>query len=522
MTATSPQTAADTGSHARATSLLRVDSVAKAFGPTRALNDCSLDLRPGEIHAIMGENGSGKSTLVKLLTGVHRPDRGDLTIGTRTVSGLRSPRAALDLGIAAVLQEILVAPPRSVLDNVWLGYDGLLRDRSSRRHKQDRAHAALAELLEQPPALDRPAEDLSISDRQACCIARALVRDPAVLILDEATSALDVATRDRLFAILRRLTGDGVGVLFISHRMDEVEEIADRVTVLRSGDSVATLPRGTTARELVSLMTGQDNLVGQTERRAAGERGADAVLRASHVQLRPGAAPFDFTLRAGEIVGVAGLEGHGQDAFLHVLRGVRLPGVALFAMKAGEQPAAIRSPRDARDQGIAYLPRERRAEALFETQPTLENFALPTVAADRQGMLVSKRRSARRLRGYVDRLSIKAGDVGNPITTLSGGNQQKIVLARWLAAKPRVLVLNDPTRGVDLGAKRDIYALLADLAADGVAMVMLSTELDEHVELMDRVLVFRDFELSAELSVDEVSRDALVARFFGQEVGGGG
>jgi len=524
MSAIFPQTSArEEPSGAAAEVLIRVDSVAKAFGPTRALRDCSLDLRAGEVHAIMGENGSGKSTLVKLLTGVHRPDRGELTIGGRTVRGLRSPRTALDQGVVAVLQEILVAPPRSVLDNVWLGYDGLLRDRASRRQKQDRARAVLAELLEHPPALDRPVEDLSISDRQACCIARALVRDPAVLILDEATSALDVATRDRLFEIARRLTSQGTGVFFISHRMDEVEAIADRVTVLRSGNSVATRSRDQTSpRELVMLMTGQDHLVGGEERRAAGRRGGDAVLRASHLQLRSGAAPFDFTLHAGEIVGVAGLEGHGQDVFLHVLRGVAIPGGALYAMRTGEQPVAIHSPHEAGQRGIAYVPRERRAEALFETQSVRENFALPTVAQDRSGMLVRKRRTARRLQMYVDRLSIRLSDPGNPITTLSGGNQQKVVMARWLAAKPRVLVLNDPTRGVDLGAKRDFYAMLGELAADGVAVVMLSTELDEHVELMDRVLVFRDFELSRELLAAEVSRDALVASFFGQEPGAHG
>jgi ABC-type sugar transport system ATPase subunit len=507
---------ADTGSHPPEISSLglEVSDLAKAFGATRALKDCSLDVRLGEVHAVIGENGSGKSTLVKILTGVHLPDQGTIRVHGQSITGLRSPRAALELGVVAVLQETLVAGSRSVLENVWLGVDDLFRVKVPRTTKSRRAAEILAELLESPPDLDRPVEELSISDRQACCIARALVRDPKVLILDEATSALDVTTCDALFRIVARLAASGVSVLFISHRMDEIDKVADRITVLRSGESVATVGRGEASNaELVRLMTGRDRLVGSRRSWASGEHDAPAALTASEVRLRDGAAPFSFELRPGEIVGVAGLEGQGQDAFLQVLRGAR-PGAGSLTVGGSE----VRSVRDAARSGIVYVPRERRAEALFETQSIRENFALPTLADDSRGGLIQRSSTERRFAEYVELLRIRLGRSGDSITTLSGGNQQKVVMARWLAAKPSVLVLNDPTRGVDLGAKRDFYDLLVELATQSVAVVMLSTELDEHVELMDRVLVFRDGGTFRELRGQEITREALVASFFGQEL----
>ncbi|HEY2604200.1 MAG TPA: sugar ABC transporter ATP-binding protein [Thermoleophilaceae bacterium] len=464
---------------------LRVTDAAKAFGATQALSSASIEVRAGEIHAVVGENGSGKSTLVKLLAGVHRPDRGRIAIAGVPVDQLASPKESLRAGIATVFQEVLVVEPRSVLENVWIGTDGLFRDRLSAAAKRERAGAILGELLAKPPPLDLPAEALSLSDRQACCIARALVRVPRILILDEATSALDVATRDRLFAILRRLAGEGVGVIFISHRMDEIAEVGDRCTVMRSGETVATLERGDAGSEqLVRLMTGDEHL-------------APAAAREQVARREPGQTLFShggLDVGSGELIGLAGLEGHGQDEFLREL------------WRAGAA-AGLRA---------AYVPRERRAEGLFESKSVRENFGLPTFRQDVRHGLLSHARTRARLAGYAERLRIRMHDPEDGITTLSGGNQQKIVMARWLATDPELLLLNDPTRGVDLGAKRDLYGLLAELTAHGVAIVMLSSELDEHVELMDRVEVFREHALFCELDRTRLSRQALVSAFFGE------
>jgi ABC-type sugar transport system ATPase subunit/ribose/xylose/arabinose/galactoside ABC-type transport system permease subunit len=483
--------------------VLRIEGVTKSFGPTVALRDCSFELRAGEVHALMGENGSGKSTLVKILSGVHRPDGGQVLIGETPLRAL-SPRAAAAAGVATVFQEVQCVPAQSVLDNLWLGTDGILRRAGSGPGgtgpavRRRRAGAVLAEMLGGGPAdmlLSAPAGSLSLSERQAVAIGRALLRSPKVLILDEATSALDVATRDRLFAAVRRRCASGATVLFISHRMDEVTEIADRVTVLRSGESVATLDRAEAKiGRLVELMTGGEHLV-QPEA-AALHRDVPA-LRPDAPALSPGGAVVlpaaGLGLRAGEIVGLAGLEGQGQDEYLRALR------------QAGD---ATR---------VAYVARDRRAESIFPPLSIRENFTAATLREDVRGGLISARRAAARFAGYVDRLKIRLARDHDAITTLSGGNQQKVVIARALALHPQVLLLNDPTRGVDIGAKRDIYALLRELAADGLAIVMLSTEVDEHLELMDRVLVFRDGAPAAELGRAELTRAVIVREFFGPD-----
>jgi len=511
-------TAQPSGDHEQAP-LLRVANVVKAFGPTQAVRDASFELRAGEVLALVGENGCGKSTLVKILSGVHTPDAGEIELDGEPVPSIRTPREAQSRGIFTVFQEVLVAESCSVLDNIWLGADGTWRSRVAPREKSARAKQMLGELLGREVDLNMAAEELSLSDRQACGVVRALVRDPKILILDEATSALDVVTRDRLFAIVGDLSRRRVGVIFITHRLDEIEQIGDRITVMRSGVTVADLDRGRwTPQELVHLMTGADALGSAEQERLqpASERRGATVLSIRGLRLRPEGSPIDLEVKAGELIGLAGLEGHGGNTFLEALRGgIQTEGDIVRHVDGRE--VVIRTPADAADHDIAYVPRERRAEAVFSWMTIRENFALPTLNRDSRGGWIRSRSSRRRLSSYVDQLGIVLRSPEDAITTLSGGNQQKVIIARWLAFGPRVLLLNDPTRGIDIGAKNDLYALFGALASEGLAVVMLSTELDEHVELMDRVLVFREQELFREFERSEVSRERLVAAFFGEE-----
>ena len=341
---------------------LSITAIAKSFGATRAVARADLTVQPGQVHTLLGENGSGKSTLVKVLGGIYRPDEGLLLLDGNELN-LRNPDHARRAGIAPVFQEVLTAGAQSVLDNVWLGSDGVFSVRGGRAQRRARANELLVELLGRQLDLDAPAASLSLSDRQAVCIARALVAEPKLLILDESTASLDIATRDRLFGCVRRLTAEGTSVLFISHRMDEITEISDVVTVLRSGSTVATVDRADAdPARLLGLMTGAEPLVASAR---VTQQPGELILRADGVRLAEGRASIDFELRAGELVGLAGLEGHGQEAFLRRLAGLqRGIGTVLVDQPGGD--AEIMSTSRAEKLRIAYLPRERRGRIAFQ------------------------------------------------------------------------------------------------------------------------------------------------------------
>jgi ABC-type sugar transport system ATPase subunit len=500
--------------------MLRVDRVAKSFGETTALSACSFEVARGETHALIGENGSGKSTLVKILAGIVRPGRGRIGVAdTWLEGGIRSPAASRQLGIAPVFQEILLVSALSVLANVYLGRDGLLRAADATVSRRAAAEALLRRLSDRPIDLDVSAGTLDLSDRQVCAITRALLQEPRVLLLDESTSALDVRVRRRLFEVVREFCARGGSVLFISHRMDEVAEIADRVTILRSGVSVASLPRGeATPSTLLSLMSGERQTHHAAGRGTGGPTArAGTIIQVRDLILNPGGLPASLAIGAGEVVGLGGLEGHGQDEFLRTLAGLRRPARgSITVVGADGKEVHIRTFRDARRHGIAYVPRERKTEGIFAPLSLLDNFAMPSLGRDARLGLLSNKRQDRRFRAYHERLEIRMGSPRDPITSLSGGNQQKIMLARWLATEPRILLLNDPTRGVDHATKQDLYALFGEISRSGIAIVLLSTEVDELITLTDRVFVFREGSLFAELPRRQLERQRLVASFFGQ------
>jgi ABC-type sugar transport system ATPase subunit len=496
--------------------LLTATQLCKRYGRTTALVDGSLSLVGGRVTGVVGENGSGKSTLVKLLSGITRPDEGRIQIGGEVFPGFQSPSHAKRLGIAAVLQETLVAPARSVVQNVYIGSDRWFRSGRSQDDRRRRASDLLGKLTGEELDLDMPVECLPISRQQIVTIARALMQDPRILILDEATSALDVADRDRILAVCRDLCEDGVALLLITHRLEELLALADSIVVMRDGATVTSegdLEAKVSRESLLEAMTGGQVAGGRVRAPNAGERpDAKVVLRANGVDI--GGGPIDWELESGAIIGLAGLEGHGQERFLRVLAGIEPPSAGHVTRIGGAGSIAIRSQQSAARQRIAYLPRSRSRDGIFPSLSVLDNFALPTLG--RSTVLGIIRLGALRER-FIDAqrsLRIHAASMHAPVTTLSGGNQQKVLLARWLAAEPEILMLDDPTRGVDVPTKVELHRLLRERAEHGTAVVIVSTELEELEELCDSVLVFHDNRVSARLCTDRVTATEILAAMF--------
>ncbi|EXG82508.1 sugar ABC transporter ATP-binding protein [Cryptosporangium arvum] len=494
--------------------LVSLSGVQHRYGATVALADCRLDIEPGEVHALVGENGSGKSTVVKLLSGIMRPTAGSVQVDGAPVT-LRSPAHAQHHGIVTVFQETLVADELTSLDNVFAGTDGLFRRRRSVAAQRTAAADALTRLGADPALLDLTPDHLSLAERQILTLARALVRPWRLLILDEATSALDLATRDRLFALVNEQTTDGRSVLFVSHRMDELQLIIDRATVQRSGVTVGTVTREeATPAKLLAMMSGRAEQSAPA-RSGPPRTGGDDFVLLRDLTLEPGAEPFDLTLHRGRILGVAGLDGQGGSALVETVAGLRKPHGGTVGTADG---VAITSHRSAFAAGVAYVPGKRQEEGLFPTLDVADNLAMAILPRLARRGFFRRSQVLATVREHLDGLGVHPSDPRYPITGLSGGNAQKVLVGRWLAAEPDLLVLNDPLRGVDLGTKVEFYALLRRLTDEGMTVLMLSTELEELLAVCDRIAVCADHRVATVLDGDAMTHDAALAAMFGQEV----
>jgi ABC-type sugar transport system ATPase subunit len=466
----------------------------------------------------VGENGSGKSTVVKLLAGVMTPSSGTIRVSGRT-ERLTSPARAHRLGIVTVFQETLVADECTTMENVFLGSDGLFRRAHSRAHERRAATDILERLGLPSAALATPPAKLSLAERQIVTIARALARDWRLLVLDEATSALDLATRDRLFTVIAEHRDSGRSVLFVSHRMDELQLLIDRATVQRSGKTIGTLDRGrATTRRLLEMMIGRADLPIAAARDDSPRKHqqAEVVVRCNQVALDTTTKTFDLTISRGEVLGVAGLDGNGAGALLEALAGLRPPRHGTIEITRGGEHRRVRGYRDAYRRGIAYVPAKRQEEGLFPTLSVWDNLAVATLGRHSRFGLFRTRPIDRSVDEQMALLGVVPPDSSTPISGLSGGNAQKVLIGRWLASSPWLLLLNDPLRGVDLGTKLDFYDRLQALARDGMSVVLLSTEIEELLAACDRVAVCRDHSIRAVLSGEGLSYATVLAEMFGQ------
>jgi ribose transport system ATP-binding protein len=490
----------------------------KSFDVTKALDGCSFSASLGEIHAIFGGNGCGKSTLAKVISGVLPVDSGQVNILGHTPN---SPHDARAIGIATVFQEVLVADECSILDNLYIGADRLFSSMLSTSAKLEAAQTLMTELTGLDLAMDALVGTLPLSVKQWITIGRALLRKPKILILDESSAALDLDSTERLFAKMRELRDEGSAVLIVTHRIAEMTRISDRVTVLRDGRDVGVLEKGDiTEKNLLHLMAGRSEGSAKSSGAAEDMRGEGVVLKADALKIWPRSREFEFRLHRGEIVGVAGLDGQGQSEFVRILAGIEKPhGSGPMVATSHNSFAAIDSLADAVSHGVSYLSGDRKREGIFANLSIFENMLLPLYRSKSRGAklaIVDWNALSGSFEWERERLSIRMGDRGDKITSLSGGNQQKVLIGRAFALSPNILILNDPARGVDIGAKTDLYSHLKEFAAGGKSVVYMSSEIEELVGFCSRVLVFRNGGLFEELVGDAIAPNRILAAMFGQ------
>ncbi|MFB2551836.1 sugar ABC transporter ATP-binding protein [Ensifer soli] len=468
---------------------VRLTGASKSFSGIRVLKDVDFDIRPGEVHALLGENGAGKSTLIKIISGLYAPDPG----GTMVVNGreaqFASTRDATREGIATVYQELLLFPELTVAENIFLGHYP--------RHSwggidwpttRSRARVLLDSLDTHDLDVDTKVSTLSVAQRQRVEIAKALSHDARVLIMDEPTASLVEADVQRLMSVVRMLRKRGVGIIYVSHRMPEIFALADRVTVLRDGALIGTRAIGeVTEATLVSMMVGRsiDQLFPKAEPLIG-----ETILEVENLTCGKLVNDMSFSLKRGEILGIGGLVGSGRTELALTLFGIT-PATS-GTIRIDGRPVAIRTPKAARDLGIAYVPEDRGLQGLVKAMTIKQNISMASIDRMTSGIFIRFAEEAQRAVAAVKRLGVRARSIDQPVGQLSGGNQQKVVIAKWLETEPKILILDEPTRGIDVGAKAEIHTMMGELARKGLAIIMISSELPEVIGMSDRILVMNN------------------------------
>ncbi|UXS41907.1 sugar ABC transporter ATP-binding protein [Agrobacterium tumefaciens] len=488
--------------------ILSMTNIHKAFGPVRALRNAALELRRGEIHALAGENGAGKSTLMHIIDGILQPDGGEIVLDGKPVK-ISSPNAANRLGIGFVHQEIALCPEISVAENMFMSQTGQSRSWfMNYRDLEKRAAIVLREIGDIDPA--RRAGDLSISQQQIVEIAKALTLDCRILILDEPTAALTETEAQTLFRIMHRLAERGIAIIYISHRMAEIFEHCDRITVMRDGCHIRTENiADISPEEVVNSMVGRvlDKLY--PPKLSEDEKSDDVILSVRGLNEGKRVFDVDFDLRRGEILGLAGLIGAGRSEIARAV--CRLEGKPRGEVMLRGRPLRLKDYRDSIREGLVYLSEDRKGDGLFLNMSIASNVSALDIGRVSNGMgFIERRKEMKRADELGRRLKLRANSIGDAVSTLSGGNQQKVALAKMLSVEPEVIFLDEPTRGVDVGAKAEIHRQIRELAREGVGVVVISSELPELIGVSDRVLVVREGRITGEVEGDDMTEEKIM------------
>lgn len=487
--------------------LLNISNVSKSFPGVRALDNVSFDLRPGEIMALLGENGAGKSTLIKVLTGVYQRDAGTIMLGGQAINP-RNTSEAQQLGIGTVYQEVNLLPNMSVADNLFIGREPKRFGLIDRKTLNQRAVKLMADYGFELD-VTRPLGQYSVAMQQIIAICRAVDLSAKVLILDEPTASLDASEVTMLFTLMTQLKEKGMSLIFVTHFLDQVYRITDRITVLRNGQFIATRDTRTLPQiELIKLMLGRDLLETALQRAGSTLKSNQPVVEFKDYGKKGTIEPFSLSVRPGEAVGLAGLLGSGRTETAELLFGIKRADSGRAFIKG--KPQTIRSPAQASKLGMGFCPEDRKTDGIIGAASVRENIILALQA--QRGWLrpIPKREQQQVADRFIKSLGIRTPDAEQSVELLSGGNQQKVLLSRWLVTKPQFLILDEPTRGIDVGAHAEIIRLIETLCADGLALLVISSELEELVGYADRVVILRDRQQVAEIPLEQLSVAAIV------------